>query len=289
MTQAHTLQVTSPPDINYTDDEIGETSEFAALAFGSKQLTAVEMLLTMFAKEFLAIHLTFDEFGHMFWGTKKPTKVLTENKGLTRFFQAEQIPASPWIFFIKLFNFFVITHVPGVENPAVDYLSRLEVRFEYRIHLKLTDIFPVFHVQIDIASQTPEQEEDETNFYRYDEVAENFRKPRWYTPDDEPLGHTEQERPAWTENDVHQMTAHGATGHLKTLVEDQINLVRVVTTISLPTHTMNSASPSMAMNLQAVHENKGDIKKIRQSFWNSKHHRFKWTSKAIFFKNFIKT
>ena len=249
-----------PLIIDYTDEEIGGTSKIAPLAFGSKQLTTVQMSLTMFAKEFLAMHLIFDGFGHMLWGTKKPIIVLTDKKELFRFSQAEQIPPSPWIFFHQTLQFnFVIAHVPGVENPAVEYLSRLEVRPEYRIHLKLSDILPVFHVEIDIASKTPKQKEEETDFYPYDEIAENFRKPRSNTPDDEPLGHREQEHPAWKESDVHQMTAHGATGHLKTSVEDQINLVRVVNTILLPPHTTISVSPSNAMNLQAVHENKGDV------------------------------
>ena len=52
------------------------------------------MSLTMYAKEFLAMHFAFDEFGHILWGAKKPIIVMTDNKALTRFFQAKHIPPS---------------------------------------------------------------------------------------------------------------------------------------------------------------------------------------------------
>ena len=77
---------------NYTDKETRETSKFASEAFGSKSFITGQITLTMYAKEFLAIHLAYDEFGHILRGTKKPIIVRTENKALTRFFQAKQIP-----------------------------------------------------------------------------------------------------------------------------------------------------------------------------------------------------
>ena len=54
------------------------------------------MSLTMYAKELLAMHFAFDEFGHILWGAQKLIIVMTDNKALTRFFQARHIPTSLW-------------------------------------------------------------------------------------------------------------------------------------------------------------------------------------------------
>ena len=58
-----------------------------------------------------------------------------------------------------------LAHVPGVENPAADYLSRLEVRPEDRVHLKLTDTISIHRIEIDIASRTPKQNENEPDYF----------------------------------------------------------------------------------------------------------------------------
>ena len=82
------------------------------------------MSLTMYAKEFLAMHFAFDEFAHILWGVKKPTIVMTDNKALTRFFQSKRIPPKLWNHCDQALQFdFVLAHVPGVENPAAAYLS----------------------------------------------------------------------------------------------------------------------------------------------------------------------
>ena len=124
------------------------------------------MSLTMYAKEFLAMHFAFDEFGHILWGAKKPIIVMTDNKALTRFFQAKHIPPSLWNFCDQTLQFnFILAHVPGVENLAANYLSRLEIRPEERVHLKLTDSIPVHHIEIEIVSKTPKQEDDEPGYF----------------------------------------------------------------------------------------------------------------------------
>ena len=83
------------------------------------------------------LHFAFDEFGHVLYGAKKPIIVKTESKALTRFFQTEHIPPSLWNFCDQTLQFkFILAHVPGVENPASDYLFRLEIQPEERVHLK---------------------------------------------------------------------------------------------------------------------------------------------------------
>ena len=65
----------------------------------------------------------------------------------------------------KLFSSIFLAHVPGVENPAADYLSRREIRPEDRVHLKLTNTITIHRIEIDIASRTPKQEEDEPDYF----------------------------------------------------------------------------------------------------------------------------
>ena len=140
--------------------------DYSETQSGSLKKMDGQMSLTMYAKEFLAMHFAFDEFGHILWGAKKPIIVMTDNKALTRFFQAKHIPPSLWNFCDQTLQFhFILAHVPGVENPAADYLSRLEIRPEERVHLKLTDSIPVHHIEIEIASKTPKQEEDEPDYF----------------------------------------------------------------------------------------------------------------------------
>ena len=151
---------------DYSEPQSGSLKKYAPVAFGSKQFKGGQMSLTMYAKEFLAMHFAFDEFGHILCCAKKPIIVMTDNKALTRFFQAKHIPPSLWNFCDQTLQFnFILAHVPGVEKPAADYLSRLEVRPEERVHLKLSDFIPVHHIEIEIASKTPKQEEDEPDYF----------------------------------------------------------------------------------------------------------------------------
>ena len=151
---------------DFSETQSGSLKKYAPVAFGSKKCQGGQRSLTMYAKEFLAMHFAFNEFGHVLWGAKKPIMVMTDKKPLTRFFQAKHIPPSLWNFCDQTLQFnFVLAHVPCVENPAADYLSRLEIRREERVHLQLTDSIPVHHIEIEIASKTPKQEEDEPDYF----------------------------------------------------------------------------------------------------------------------------
>ena len=150
---------------DYTETNDGPTKSYAPVAFGSQRFTEGQMSLTMYAKEFLAMHFAFDEFAHILWGVKKPTIVMTDNKALTRFFQSKRIPPKLWNYCDQALQFdFVLAHVPGVENPAADYLSRIDIHPKDRIHLKLHDEIPVFKVEIDLASKTPKQDDEEDDY-----------------------------------------------------------------------------------------------------------------------------
>ena len=73
----------------YTETNDGPMKSCAPVSFGSQRLTEGQMSLTMYAKEFLAMHFAIDEIAHILWGVKKPTIVMTDNKALTRFFSIQ--------------------------------------------------------------------------------------------------------------------------------------------------------------------------------------------------------
>ena len=50
---------------DYTETNDGPTKSYAPVAFGSQRFTEGQMSLTMYAKEFLAMHFAFDEFAHI--------------------------------------------------------------------------------------------------------------------------------------------------------------------------------------------------------------------------------
>ena len=101
---------------------------YAPIAYGSKTFTPSQLKMSIYAKKFLAIYFAFKEFGHIFWGAPQPVTILTDNKAVTRFFQTKIIPPPLWnaCDYVIQFNF-TIAHIPGKNNTAADYLSRLEM------------------------------------------------------------------------------------------------------------------------------------------------------------------
>ena len=59
---------------DYTDEETRETRKFAPIVFDSKGVTKRQMSLAMSAKELIAMHLAFDEFGHFFLGNQETSQ-----------------------------------------------------------------------------------------------------------------------------------------------------------------------------------------------------------------------
>ena len=161
--------------MDHTDEETGGIGKFATIAFGSKRFTTGQMSLTMYAENFSATHLAFDDLDPSCGEIKNLSQWWPITKCYLGFFWLNIIPFHFGIFLITLHFtiFFVLAHVPGVENPSSDYQSRLQIQLGDGIHSKLTQSIPVFHWQIDIASKTPKQE-DETDYYPHDEADENI-------------------------------------------------------------------------------------------------------------------
>ena len=85
---------------DYADPSVKQA--YAPVTFGYKEFHGVQMSLTLYAKEFLALHFAFEKFGHILWGA-------TINKALTRIFRKKHIPSSLWKFVIRLCSFFSLS------------------------------------------------------------------------------------------------------------------------------------------------------------------------------------
>ena len=96
---------------------------YAPVAFGSKLISPVQLKMSIYSKDFLAIYIAILESAHILWETPKPTIVLTDNKSVTRFFQTKAIPPSLWnaCDYVLQFNF-KIAHIAGSVNTAADFL-----------------------------------------------------------------------------------------------------------------------------------------------------------------------
>ena len=116
--------------------------------------------MSIYAKEFLAIFFAFKEFGHIFWGTPKPVIILTDNKSVTRFFQTKIIPPTLWnaCDYVIQFNF-TIAHIPGKNNTAANYLSRLEISPKEKLILRIREDIPTTPIELHVHSAGVSEEE----------------------------------------------------------------------------------------------------------------------------------
>ena len=133
---------------------------YAPIAYGSKTFTPSQLKMSIYAKEFLAIFYAFKEFGHIFWGTPKPITILTDNKSVTRFFQTKIIPPALWnaCDYVIQFNF-VIAHIPGKNNTAADYLSRMEMDPKEKLVLTIREDVETRPIEVNVQSAGVSEEE----------------------------------------------------------------------------------------------------------------------------------
>ena len=133
---------------------------YAPIAYGSKTFIPSQLKMSIYAKEFLAIYYAFKEFGHIFWGTPKPVIILTDNKSVTRFFQTKILPPPLWnaCDFVIQFNF-TIAHIPGKNNTAADYLSRMEMDPTEKLVLKIRADVETQPIEVNVQSAGVSEEE----------------------------------------------------------------------------------------------------------------------------------
>ena len=116
--------------------------------------------MSIFAKEFLAIYYAFKEFGHIFWGTPQPVTISTDNNSLTRFFQTKISPPPLWnaCDFVIQFKF-VIALIPGKNNTAADYLSRMKMDPTEKLVLKIREDVETRPIEVNVQSAGVSEEE----------------------------------------------------------------------------------------------------------------------------------
>ena len=133
---------------------------YAPVAFGSKVFSPAQHKMSIYSKEFMAIHMAFLEFAHILWETSKPTIVLTDKKSVTRFFQTKAIPPSLWnaCDYVLQFNF-IIAHIAGSVNTAADFFSRLELKVTEKIHLKIREDVQTTPIEVSTSSSDIADEE----------------------------------------------------------------------------------------------------------------------------------
>ena len=83
---------------------------YAAIAYGSKTYSPSQIKITIYAKQFLAIYMAFEEIGLIFWGATKPVIIMTDSKSVNKFFQTKTIPQPLWnaCDFVLHFSFTIV-------------------------------------------------------------------------------------------------------------------------------------------------------------------------------------
>ena len=129
-----------------------ETKIYAPVSFGSKLFNAAQLKHLIFCKEFLAVY-----FAQFIWGCEKPVLVLTDNRSLTKFFQAKTVPPALWNFLDRVLSFnIVVGHIPGAANAAADFLSRMNNDPNETITLEITDRIPFKEIEVSTTAKTPD-------------------------------------------------------------------------------------------------------------------------------------
>ena len=146
---------------------------YAPIAFGSKTFNPTQTKMSIYAKEFLSIYFAFVEFGHLMWGRTFPVIVFTDNRSVTRFFQAKLIPPALWnaCDYVLQYNF-VIAHVAGSMNTAADFLSRTEVNPTEKLEMSIRNDIHTKAIEVNIQS-TGTVEEEQIYILPDDELDEN--------------------------------------------------------------------------------------------------------------------
>ena len=115
--------------------------------------------MSIYAKEILAIYFAFKELGHVFWGAPQPVIILTDNKAFTRFFQTKITPPLCYAYDYVIQSIFTIAHIPGKNNTAADYLSRLEMDPNDELILTIREDFIIEPIEFNIQSTGVTEEE----------------------------------------------------------------------------------------------------------------------------------
>ena len=127
---------------------------YEPVAYCSKSFSPAQIKMSIAPKEFLAFYFAFKKFGHIFYGAPKPVINLADNKVVTRFFQTKIVLPALWnaCNYVIQLNF-VIAHIPGAQNIATDYLSRLESDPKDKQVMKIREDVQTLPMEINVQSE----------------------------------------------------------------------------------------------------------------------------------------
>ena len=105
----------------------------------------------------MAVYFALEHFGQYIWGCGKPVLVLTDNRSLTKFFQAKTVPPALWNFLDRVLSFdIVVRHIPGAAKAAADFSSSMNNDSNETFTLKKTNRIPVKEIEASMTSKTPD-------------------------------------------------------------------------------------------------------------------------------------
>ena len=147
---------------------LSKKKNFASVASGLRVFSPSQLKMSIYCKEFLAIHHAFREYSHILWETTVLTLVLTDNRSVTRFFQTKNTPSTFWnaCDYVLQFKFYIM-HVAGSQNTAADFLSRLELTPKEKVQFKLPD--DILTATIELNQQSTYIADKKHNFFLPDE------------------------------------------------------------------------------------------------------------------------
>ena len=148
---------------------------YAPVAYGSKTFTQHRSKCQFMPKNSLQSILHSKNSGISSGVRRNRSSSLRTTKLSRRFFQTKIIPPILWnaCDYVIQFNF-VIAHIPGAQNTAADYLSRLEADPKDKLVMKIREDVQTLPIEINVQSAGVSQEEQIFYTNDDDETEEQY-------------------------------------------------------------------------------------------------------------------
>ena len=119
--------------------------------------------------------MAFLELAHILWEATKPTIGLRDNKSVTRLFQTKAVRPALWnaYDYVSQLIFKIVHNVVSV-NTAVDFLSRLELKFTDNIRLKIRE--DIETTPIEVTTSSSDVADEKRFFFTQAEIKDNLEE-----------------------------------------------------------------------------------------------------------------
>ena len=126
---------------------------YAPWRLAQKLSPPAQIKVYLYPKDNLAIYMAFLEFAHILSEATKPTIVLTDNKYVIRFFQAEAVPPALWNACDYVLQFsFKIAHIADSINTTADFIFRLGIKVTEKTRLKIWKDIQTTPIEVNASS-----------------------------------------------------------------------------------------------------------------------------------------